>query len=186
MPYLSPMPDNTTFHKKQCINKHTLLVPEGSNGGKVSKKARTSGPMKQDLANKLHKVKGKWNNVVSLLITQCWEKLTEELQRIREENKRLQDAAAEAKHNKIKEVQRKVLVPRKQKNQKGPSHVMGDIIQLLDDMTDVKDAEDYYGSAQVSKPPLNVRIVLTLALQRYIKVAIKAANLNLMQTYKNC
>jgi hypothetical protein len=63
---------------------------------------------------------------------------------------------------------------------------MGDIVQLLDDMTDVEDAEDYYGSAQVSKPPLDVRIVLTLALQRYMKVAIKAANLDLTRTYKNC
>jgi hypothetical protein len=53
-------------------------------------------------------------------------------------------------------------------------------------MTDVQDAEDYYGSAQVSKPPLDVRIVLTLTLQRYMKVAIKAANLDLMRTYKNC
>ncbi len=56
---------------------------------------------------------------------------------------------------------------------------MGDIVQLLEDMTDVEDAEDYYSSAQVSKPSLDVRIVLTLALQRYMKVAIKVANLDL-------
>ncbi len=56
---------------------------------------------------------------------------------------------------------------------------MGDIVQLLEDMTDVEDAEDYYGSVQVSKPSLDVRIVLTLTLQRYMKVAIKAANLDL-------
>jgi hypothetical protein len=71
MPYLSPMPDNTTSHEKQRINKRTLPVPEGSNRGEVSKKARTSSPTKQDLANELHKVKGKWDDVVSLLITQC-------------------------------------------------------------------------------------------------------------------
>jgi len=56
---------------------------------------------------------------------------------------------------------------------------MGDIVQLLEDMTDVEDAEDYYGSVQVSKPSLDVRIVLTLTLQRYMKVAIKVANLDL-------
>ena len=65
------MPDNTTSHKKQHINKCTLPVPEGSNGGEVSKKARTSGLTKQDLANELNKVKGKWDDVVLLLITQC-------------------------------------------------------------------------------------------------------------------
>jgi len=63
---------------------------------------------------------------------------------------------------------------------------MGDIVRLLEDMPDVEDAEDYYSSAQVRKPSLDVRIVLTLALQRYMKVAIKAANLDLTRTYKNC
>ena len=41
---------------------------------------------------------------------------------------------------------------------------MGDIVWLLEDMPDVKDAGDYYSSMQVSKPSLDVRIVLTLAL----------------------
>jgi hypothetical protein len=63
------MLDNTTFCKKQHINKCTLLVLEGSSRGEVSKKVRMSSPMKQDLANELHRVKGKWDNVVSLLIT---------------------------------------------------------------------------------------------------------------------
>jgi hypothetical protein len=71
VPFLSPMPDNTASHEKQRINKRALPVPEGSNGGEVSKKARTSSPTKQDLANELNKVKGKWDDVVSLLITQC-------------------------------------------------------------------------------------------------------------------
>jgi hypothetical protein len=65
------MPDNTTSREKQRVNKHNLLVPEGSTEGEVSKRARMSGPTKQDLVNELSKVKGKQINVVLLLSIQC-------------------------------------------------------------------------------------------------------------------
>jgi hypothetical protein len=65
------MTDNTTSREKQRSNKRTLAVPEGSTEGEVSKRARTSGPTKQDLLNELSKVKGKRNNAFLLLSTQC-------------------------------------------------------------------------------------------------------------------
>ena len=65
------MPDDTTFREKQRVNKRNLLAPEGSTEGEVSKRARTSGPTKQDLVNELSKVKGKQINVVLLLSIQC-------------------------------------------------------------------------------------------------------------------
>ena len=71
VPYFSPMPDDTTSHKKQRVNKHTLLVTEGSTKGEVSKRTRMSGPTKQDVINELSKVNGKRINVVLLLSIQC-------------------------------------------------------------------------------------------------------------------
>jgi hypothetical protein len=56
----------------------------------------------------------------------------------------LEEAAAAAAENAETIKPRKIPVPKKSKNQRGPSYAMGDIIAFLGMMPEVDDADDYY------------------------------------------
>jgi hypothetical protein len=71
---------------------------------------------------------------------------------MRDTNEQLEEAAAaaaEAERAKTTKAA-KIPVPKKYKDQKGPSYAMGDIVAFLETMPEVDNANDYYQSAQVS------------------------------------